>query len=215
MPSKRTIKMMVLLLVLMGIGVVIGIYTDQYYRDPSVAVEIDNIFWPAPKQIGPFTMVDQDGNRFGVDDLKGKWTLMFFGYTHCPDVCPITMNVLDQVYGRITAGETDPRLQVVFVTVDPERDTLSQLSDYISYFNDDFIALGGSGEQLDSLAGQIGITYYYTAQNDSENYLVDHTSSVFLLDPGARLLSIFSAPHNVEHLHSEFIKIEQFIRNQG
>ena len=105
-------------------------------------------------------------------------------------------------------------MQFIFVTVDPERDTIDTLGTYVSHFNEEFIGLGGTMAQLDSLASQIGITYFYEPAEEDGSYLVNHTGSVFLLDPEARLITLYSAPLNPTEMVSRFIEIETVISNQ-
>ncbi len=152
--------------------------------------------------------IDQDGKSFNVENLHDKWSLIFFGYTHCPDVCPISLTVLDQFYNKVTDKEN---IQIIFVTVDPERDTPERLKEYLAFFEPGFVGLGGTIDQITSLTDQIGIAYLYQLPQSDGSYLVDHTSSIFLFDPQARLVSIFSAPHSVDEIHSRFSEIREFL----
>ena len=145
------------------------------------------------------------------EDLEGVWSFLFFGYTHCPDVCPLTLSVMAALEDKI--GRED--VKMVFVTVDPARDDTTRLAEYIGWFNEDFTGVGGTAGQIAGLASQIGIAYQYGPPSGEGDYLVDHTSSVFLLDPQARLVSIFSAPHEVEAMLARFRKIEEFIQSNG
>ena len=104
----------------------VGIYTEQYYQSSIPAEPMNGVFWPDPKQIGPFEMTDQNRNGFGINELKGHWSLMFFGYTSCPDLCPTTMAVLNEVSRQMDRTETSVDIKVIFITVDPERDTIEK-----------------------------------------------------------------------------------------
>jgi len=212
--SKRSLQTIAIILGLMIIGAGIGIYASRYYHVSQPPEFIEGMLWPGPKQIGAFTVVDHEGEAFGINNLKGKWSFLFFGYTQCPDVCPVTMSVMDVVHNRLQQAGLTAEVQTIFITIDPERDTIARLAEYTGFFNDDFHGVGGSHEQVDSLAGQIGIAYSYAPAADDGNYLVAHTSSIFLLDPEVRLVSIFSAPHNADTIESRFLAIETFIRNQ-
>ena len=204
---KRHLATPALILGLLVIGAVIGIYTAGYRAPDAAPPGIEGLLWPSPKQIGEFTVVDHAGSSFGLEDLKGGWSFLFFGYTHCPDVCPLTLSVMDALSERLDRED----VRMIFVTVDPVRDNTGRLAEYLRYFNEDFIGLGGTERQVAGLASQIGIAYQYGAPAGDGNYLVDHTSSVFLLDPRARLVSIYSAPHDLEALLSRFRQIEDFI----
>ena len=173
---------------------------------------IEGLFWPNPKQIVEFETIDQAGNIFGIEQLKGKWSFVFFGYTHCPDICPITMSVMAEAYKKISMTNNDT--QIIFVTVDPMRDTTEILAQYVAYFNEKFIGLGGSLEQISSLTKQIGIAFYYDKTEETDNYLVDHSASIFLFDPKARMVGKISPPHQAEQITQQFNRIKEFIDAQ-
>lgn len=211
MLRKRHLATPALILGLLVIGAVIGVYTAGYYEPEPGPGDIEGLLWPAPRQIGPFSAVDHTGAAFDLEDLEGVWSFLFFGYTHCPDVCPLTLSVMAALEDKI--GRED--VKMVFVTVDPARDDTARLAEYIGWFNEDFTGVGGTAGQIAGLASQIGIAYQYGPPSGEGDYLVDHTSSVFLLDPQARLVSIFSAPHDVEAMLARFRKIEEFIQSNG
>lgn len=173
---------------------------------------IEGLFWPNPKQLHDFNTLDQTGTKFGLEQLTGKWSFIFFGYTHCPDVCPITLSVMSDVYQELEPQHND--IQVIFVTVDPDRDTTEELAQYVAYFNKDFIGLGGGKKKIDSLTKQIGIAYYINNEKQNENYLVDHTASIFLIDPKARLIAKLSPPHNTDKIIQQFTDIKIFVDAQ-
>ena len=188
-------------------------YSSSYYTNQLKAVpEIPGLLWPNPKQLRPFAAVDQHGKTFELDDIENKWSFVFFGYTHCPDVCPVTLAVLDQLHDLLKDFPTEQNIQTIFMTVDPERDTKETLAEYIHYFNGSFIALGGNKTQIESLTRQIGVAYFIAENEDSENYLVEHSASIFLIDPYGRLVAIFSAPHQASDISERFKTIQQFIK---
>lgn len=209
--SKFLIPAMVVLAVLAaGTGFYISLkQSQQELKSPN----IEGLFWPSPKQIQPFETIDQSGNSFGLEQIKNKWSFIFFGYTHCPDICPVTMSVMAETYKQLIAEHKD--LQIIFVTVDPERDTTEKLASYVTYFNKDFIGLGGNTDQVNSLTRQIGIAYYLNKQEASDNYLVDHSASIFLFDPEARMVGKLSPPHEKNKIIQQFTKIKNFINEQN
>jgi protein SCO1/2 len=212
--NKRTMLSMSVLAGLMVIGAAIGIFMSRYYQHSQPPERIEGILWPDPKVIGDFSMLNQEGKTFTRNDLSGKWSFLFFGYTNCPDVCPTTLAILNEVSRLINNTNSPIDSQFIFVTVDPMRDTIEKLENYVGHFNSNFIALGGTQEQLDSLASQIGISYLYESAAEDGSYLVSHTSSIFLIDPKARLISILSQPFNPLQIQSRFVEIEDFISNQ-
>lgn len=119
----------------------------------------DYLFWEA-KGLTEFKLSGANGTTFGLSDLKGKWSFIFFGYTQCPDVCPLTMGILGQTFKLF---EKNPaafqEMQGVFISVDPKRDTPESLKEYVSYFNNKFIGVTGDKEQLDALSRQMSVLY--------------------------------------------------------
>jgi len=153
----------------------------------------------------PFTLTDHKGQVFDLESLKGKWTFIFFGYTHCPDVCPTTLDILRRFYEHIEkqpGGTAD--VQIVFLSVDPKRDSISRLAKYITHFQKDFIGVTGKKDQIDNLSQQVGAMYKIQAKAGEKNYPVSHTSALFLMDPQARHYAIFSPPHDVEAISKRF-----------
>ena len=133
---------------------------------------------------GPFQLVDQDGRPVDEKILNGKWSAVFFGFTYCPDVCPTTMQALGAAKRQL--GPKGDKLQVVFITVDPERDTPAQLKTYLSYevFPQGTIGLTGSPEQVAAAAKAYRV--YYKKNGEGEGYLVDHSTAAYLMNPKGR-----------------------------
>ncbi len=205
--SKFLIPAMVILAVFAASsGFYISLKQSQNNQQPP---DIEGLFWPNPKQIQDFNTLDQTGNSFGLNQIKGKWSFIFFGYTHCPDICPVTMAVMAQTYKQLAMEHNN--LQIIFVSVDPERDSTEKLSQYVSYFNKDFIGLGGDPEKVNSLTKQIGVAYFLNKEDQTEDYLVDHSASIFVFDPMARMVGKISPPHDAEKVIEQFTKIKTFI----
>lgn len=169
-----------------------------------------------PVNLPEFTLINHNGKEFTRRDLFGKWTFVFFGYIHCPDVCPMALVDLNDVYtrlaeqGKLIEAEYKVPTQVLFVSVDPERDTVEELKEYVPYFNKDFIGLTGKKEVIDSVAGPMGVGYRKVpVKDEEEDYLVDHTASFMLLDPLGGMRAIFSPPHEPEQITEDFLNIRQ------
>ena len=138
-----------------------------------------------PRTAPDFVLTDQYGQPFRLSDQQGKVVLLFFGYTHCPDVCPTTLARWKQIYDAL--GEDADRVRFVFITVDPERDTPERLQQHLAVFNPKFIGLTGSPDQL----APIYQAYYVYQEKVQESqsaagYLMSHTSATFLIDPEGR-----------------------------
>lgn len=148
----------------------------------------------APKPLGDFTLKDDADRVFDLASLRGKWTFLFFGFISCPDICPTTMVSLARVRERLVEMGVPPaELQFVFVSVDPQRDTAAIIERYVEHFDARFLGTTGSVAQLTNLARQLGAAFRVDYA-EGENYPVQHTSAVFLIDPLARLAGIVPSP---------------------
>jgi len=165
-----------------------------------------------PLPLPAFALTDHEGRRFDESRLDGHWSIFMFGYTSCPDVCPMTLvNFRDA--RDILAEAAEPRdlanAQFVFVSVDPERDSPERLARFVPYFHSDFIGATGDPDDLGVLTGALGI-YHAKAEGSSESdYLVDHTTSAMLIDPQRQLRAIFPAPHDPSAVAQAFLKIRR------
>jgi protein SCO1/2 len=169
---------------------------------------------PKPKPLEPFSLMDQDGKPLTLDSLKGHWTFAAIGYTSCPDVCPTTMATFNALNREISPEGKEPVADFLFISVDPERDTPERLAQYVRWFNPRFLGATGGHEQLQSLTRQLGVMYMRAEQQDTAmGYLVDHSASIVLLDPEARLTAIFSGPHDTGSMAADFETITKYYRN--
>ena len=160
---------------------------------------------PDPKPLTDFALTDHENRVFDLSRLKGKWSFLFFGYTHCPDVCPTTLAILARAHENIvksTVGAKD--VQFVFISVDPNRDTAGKLKQYVTYFDATFLAVTGDNAQLGNLAGQLGAVYQVAITSGVENYPVYHSAAVFLVDPRARYHAVFAPPLDAEGISKRF-----------
>lgn len=142
-----------------------------------------------------------DGSLFVNDDLKNHWSLLFFGYTHCPDICPITMNVLAQSAKQAEAQKV-MFPDVFFISVDPQRDSIEILGEYVRYFDRSFTGVTGKPKMLEALTLQAGIAYMKptTTAVSGGNYIVDHSASILLINPQGRLAAYLKPPHTPESI---------------
>jgi len=145
-----------------------------------------------PAEANQFTLTAHDGSSKSLSDFRGKVVLIFFGFVNCPDVCPTTLLELSKVYKALTAAE-QARVQVALISVDPERDSLEKLRDYVTFFNPSFIGLTGTPEQIADVARRYGVFYQKSQIKSPTDYNVDHTASVFALDPMGQLRLIYSS----------------------
>ena len=150
---------------------------------------------------GPFELVDQNGQPRSAADFRGRFMLIYFGYTYCPDICPTSL--LSMTQGLDLLAETDPEAAVkvapIFITVDPERDTVETMAAYASSFHEDLVALTGTAEQVAGAAKAYRV--YYTRYDDGGgDYLMDHTSLIYLMGPDGAYLSHFGHTAQAEEI---------------
>jgi protein SCO1 len=144
---------------------------------------------------GPFNLTDQDGKRVTDKDLRGHPFLVFFGFTHCPDVCPTALFEISEVLGKL--GPDAQKVSALFVTVDPERDTPEQMKDYLSSFNPRLVGLTGDPTAIAAVAKEYRV-YVKKVPLDNGDYTMDHTALVYLMDKDGRFVAPFNLKRSAE-----------------
>ena len=154
---------------------------------------------PVPNEMPAFTALTHGGEVVDASAFEGQWDLVFFGFTHCPDICPLTLKLLSDVRAELAAAGAEPLPRIVLVSVDPERDTPEALGDYIRHFGEDNLGITGELEEIRKLANALGI-YFEKVAVAEDTYTVDHSTVVLAVDPAGRLRALFSTPHKVEDM---------------
>ena len=172
---------------------VLGGFVYKLHRAQATP-EIQALLYPSPKLLPEFELVDHKNERFSRDQLLGQWSVVFFGYTFCPDICPTTMATLSSIMKDIPK-DIASKVQVVFVSVDPERDTPERLGQYVPFYHPDFIGTTGSDEQLKLISMAVGAVYLKMPMGDS--YQMQHTGRIFIIDPMGRRFGIFADNNDV------------------
>ncbi len=189
----------------MAIGFGIAWFVRQ---SQSIKLEAGTWFGNQASALPDFKLIDQNGNKLARDDLRGKWQLVFFGYTHCPDICPTSLQTLADVVKAIDDKDVSKALQIVFVSVDPDRDRPEILKSYVEYFNPEFVGATGTATDLEKLTGAIGVGYFLDRSGDDQvSYEVAHSSAFVLLNPSVQFAGIFGAPHDSQAIARDLTKI--------
>ncbi|MCB1555419.1 MAG: SCO family protein [Xanthomonadales bacterium] len=149
------------------------------------------LLYPQPRAVADFALQRADGSALTRADLLGHWTVLFIGFTHCPDVCPTTLGLLAEVTKRWPEAQQRP--QVLFVAVDPERDTAEKAQEYASFFDPEFIGASGDLAELEQFSRGFGMVFMKTALPDG-GYTIDHSSSLSLIGPDATLRGVMRPP---------------------
>ncbi len=173
----------------------------------TVATDARALVLEAPRTLPDFLLTDHMQRPFGPARLEGRWTLLFFGFTNCPDVCPTTLNTLAGLAQSLEDLPPASQPTITMVSVDPMRDTAEKLSAYVPFFDPDFVGVTGEMGEVLTLTRGLGVAFAYQPGANGEAYSVEHTASVFLIDPKGRLAAIFSTPHRVDDLGREYRQI--------
>ena len=200
-------KTAILWLIPVFLALVVGVVAGNYYR-PAPSEPLQATVMETPRLLSEFSLVDQNGQPFSKANLHGSWTLMFFGFTHCPDVCPTALFNLKATLGELEGTRAEAP-KVVLVSVDPERDTSEQLKGYVEFFDPSFIGLTGDLDQLTALTKSIGVGFSKVAGRSGKpnDYQVDHSAYILLLDHAGNLKAYLSPPHTPEQLAHDYVAI--------
>lgn len=159
-----------------------------------------------PRIFSDFELIDHRGEAFNLERMQGVWSIVFFGFTHCPDICPTTLATLHDTYSKLKEQEQE-RLQVVMVSIDPERDTVDKLAEYVPYFNDDFIGVTGNKHLIRRLTAELNVAYNKVAL-ESGDYTMDHSTHLVLINPKGHYHGFFKAPHSEIKMRSTWRSID-------
>ena len=191
--TQKTVFILVAIVALIMGLTVNKVLSGKGQGDPTALIDAGIILLPQSRQLPPVTMTNQDGQPVLVNELKGKWSLLFFGYTFCPDICPTTLAQLRQIKSELPKEAVD-KLQVILVSVDPNRDTPTQLKQYLGYFDPQFVGLTpGSIDELQTLANAVSIPFI-PADTNKPNYTVDHSGNLALIGPDGTQRGFIRAP---------------------
>ena len=165
-------------------------------REPEFSTILDD-----PKPLSDFSLNRENGAIFDLKSLKERWSVLFFGYTHCPDVCPLTLYQLAEANKKL-AGAIDNLPRIILVSVDPDRDSNEVLKKYVNAFGENVIGITGHIDELKKLTDQLGI-FFKANKHEGENYSVNHSAAVVVINEEAQFHAVFSAPHSIEQFVSD------------
>jgi protein SCO1/2 len=197
------------------VGVLLAVMKQAPQQPPTL--EAATLLSPA-KMVSPQGLVDHNGKPFDSPQLQGHYSFIFFGYTHCPDICPATLYQFKTVAKMLQSSpELYARTRFILVSVDPQRDTSAQLKEYVKYYHPDFIGVTGAAADIKTFSRQMGVIYERREPEDkeSDNYIVDHSSAILMTNPDGNLQVIFSAPHNAEILVKDYQSIYNFLEGKS
>ena len=176
-------------IVLAAIAMVLGLTVNKFLNKPPLSKEqlqqMGTVIFDTPRAFTMTELVDHNGQPFTAKNLQGRWTIVYFGFTFCPDICPATLSQLNKFDALIK--EQSPKIakdmQYIMVTVDPDRDTADKLKNYVPYFNKDFIGVTGEINNVYNLAVQMNVPFTPVVDAEDDFYLVDHGANLTLINP--------------------------------
>lgn len=200
--NARTATLVIVALAAFGLGAWFALRPAPEPAEPAGGGYVLD----APRDLPAFTLVDDRGRPFTDADFEGHWSLLYFGFTYCPDICPSALSVMAQVKEELD-GEDGLDDRYFLVSVDPDRDTPERLAEYVKYFDPTFRGITGDFEQLDLLTTAAGAVYKVPEQPEDENYLVAHSSTLTLVDPEGRIHAIFTSPFDPAAIGADLARI--------
>ncbi len=157
---------------------------------------------PVRNELPAFTALSHGGEVVDASTFQGQWDLVFFGFTHCPDICPLTLQLLGEVRSELANAGADPLPRIVLVSVDPERDTPEVLARYVGHFGEENLGITGELEEIRKLTDALGV-FFEKVPVAEDTYTVDHSAVVLAVDPEGRPRALFSTPHKAEDLMND------------
>ena len=182
--------------IVLGSALAAGIFVATRLQTPTSLTTA--FLLPTPTSLPDFSLVDQAGNTVTRDTFRNHWNLVFFGFTHCPDICPATLQVLALAKTELAAADQQPLPRIVLVSVDPERDSPEVIGRYVDHFGAGNLGVTGQLEELRKLTSGVGI-YFEKQVGDEDNYAVDHSAAVLVINPQGEFHALFSGPHEVQN----------------
>jgi len=205
-----------LLVVTAVIAMSAGLWLAQSSKNnqpPLSAPHIQGAIYTSDKPVKPFKLINHLGDDFTNSNLNGHWSIVFVGYTHCPDICPTTLSLMSEVHREMSLQKVNPP-NVLFLSIDPERDTPEVMKTYVEYFNPEFTGITGELSNIKTLTQDLNAVYRkapgLSGEITKDDYLMDHSSALMLINPKGNLQSILTAPHTPGNVIESIIKTQAY-----
>jgi len=195
-----------LAVMLIALSLYVNKMTTKVYLSNEQLKDLGLYLIEPARDLGSFNLIDSNEKEFLPQDFEGKWNVLFFGFTFCPDICPITMRMLSRIEKEIDSQELD-KIRIFLVTVDPVRDNPNQLKIYLKNFSENFTGLTGGLDQIYNFATRVNAPFTPINNSKDPYYTVDHTGSIVLIDPDGNYAGFFRAPHNQDKIKKALLEI--------
>ena len=183
-------------------ALILALFLSRFYTPRELTVDeykaLGAYLIDPPRQLAEFNLVDDKGEIFLPEQFNNKWNILFFGFTYCPDICPLTMKQMSDVKEML--GEDAQKIRVFLVSVDPDRDKPENLRVYLDNFSNNFRGLTGEIDQIYKFSTQVNAPFFPVVNTPEPHYTVDHSGSLVLIDPDARYAGFFRAPHDTSKI---------------
>ena len=184
------------------IALILALFLSRFYTPRELTQDeykmLGAYFIDPPRLLAEFQLIDDKGETFLPNQFKDKWNILFFGFTYCPDICPLTMKQMSDV--KESLGDKAEKIRIYLVSVDPDRDKPENLRVYLDNFDETFIGLTGEIDQIYKFSTQVNAPFFPVINNPDPNYTVDHSGSLVLISPEARYAGFFRAPHDTDKI---------------
>ena len=201
MKPVTTTVLLCLALVAMVLGVFVYSVTRTHTLSEAELRDLGVFILPEPREIAPFELTTADGTAFSLEDLRGHWSFLFFGFTNCPDICPTTLAVMAQAQRQLDSNES---FHGVLVSVDPQRDHGSVLANYVAAFSPTFTGVTGDRQQIAEFARQVNVAFVKVPVADGD-YTVDHSAQIVIVNPDGQYQGFIKMPHVAETVAQTFL----------
>ncbi|WP_252177706.1 SCO family protein [Endozoicomonas sp. 4G] len=201
------------------VAVIMGLTFYKYTNKPSLTLEQlqqkGAVVFDKPRTFTMNGIVDNKGQSFTKANLEGKWSLVFFGYTFCPDICPTTLGQLNQADKLLKQDnpEIAKKMHYVMVTVDPRRDTVEKLNGYVPHFNPDFVGVTGNQKNIHNLTVQMNVPYTPVIDPEDEYYLVDHGANLIIINPRGDYHGFIRPPFDSDKLAQVMVGVDELYQD--
>lgn len=198
MGNKKILLLVALLIMSLGLGT---LFSVRYFSAPENLMALQLL--PAPKPLPPIALESHTGDVFSNKQFNNHWSLVFFGFTHCPDMCPLELQQLNRLL-QLAERQSAIKIQVIFISLDPERDSREKIAEYLANFNSLMLGVRGTHAELSTLSRFFAVDYSREpAEGAMDNYQIVHSGRIFLVDPNGHYLGSFVQPHNVDAMWND------------
>lgn len=197
----------------MGLGIILWTLILGPGRTAVLPADLAATYLPEGRPVIGVQLTDHDNKLFDESRFKGKWSFLFFGFTQCPDVCPAALLIMKSVWNKLPPeARQAPEPQMIFVSVDPDRDTPAILKQYVKFYHPAFTGITGKHDKLDILTRQLSALYGYEDTEDGKGYTVTHSAQIILIDPKGHMRAVFNTPHVVDEIVKGFVSIRNYYK---